>query len=376
MHYWDDPWFRKQHFMSRFVKNGYKVAYIEPTFSTVRKLDKHRIKYQTNRLFQVSYKKKDDNLFIIKPPRSLPFGSNPIISRLNYIYFAFVINKVLRKLNFVNYILWIYRPEYAHALNIFKYRKLVFDITDDFPAYKEKKPNKYKYLKECTEIVGKRSNLVIVTASVLLRKYKDIFDNICLIPNGYDSNLFSGKIEKVPDDIRKIKPPIIGFIGTLFSFIDYKLLGYIIKNNPDKSFVFIGNCEDNCKNEWTEIIQYNNVYWLGKKKKEDIPAYINRFDVCLNPFKVCDVSKSVSPLKVFEYLAMKKPLVSVRMKSLEDEDVAPFINFASSYSDFNEKLNIALREKETFKEILNYQVVRKYSWDNLFEKVLYSVEKL
>jgi hypothetical protein len=374
-HYWNDPWFRKQHFMSRFAKKGYKVAYIEPTFSIVKKPDTYKSGYQTNRPFKVTVERKNDNLFIIKPPQGMPFWSHPIVSRLNYIYFAVRLRWVLNRLGFRDYILWNYRPEYAPGVSLFDYGKLVFDLTDDLAAYRGKENSKYRHIKRCMEYMVSKSDLVIVTASTLYEKYKDFSKKISLIPNGYESKLFSGNIGEIPHDMQAIKSPVIGFIGTLFSFLDYDLLEHIIKNNPDKSFVFIGHLEENARKAWEEIRKYNNVFWLGKKKKEDIPSYLGNFDVCINPFKVDDVSRSVSPLKVFEYLAMKKPVVSVRMESLEKEEVARFIYFAASYEEFNREINAAVREKEMFGES-DYRIIQQYSWDKLFEKVSHLIENL
>ncbi len=375
-HYWHDPWFRKQQFMHRFIQNGYKVAYIEPSYSIMRQRDGHRTTYQTNRAFGVSVEKKNSNLFLVKPPRGLPLWSKPMISRLSHLYFSLFLASTLKKIGFQNYILWIYHPEYVAGLSLFNYGKLVYDIVDDFPAYNQEKRSKYNYIKECTEQIVKKSDLVIVTASTLYEKYREMAKKLHIIPNGFNQALFSTQSKKQPEDIKGVAHPIIGFIGTLFSFLDFDLIEFIIKNNSDKSFVFIGNCEDNSKERWTQIIRYNNVHWLGFKKKEEIPDYIRKFDVCINPFKVDAVSRSVSPLKVYEYLAMKKPVVSVRMESLEKELIAPFIHFASTYDEFNEELNKALATRDIFKEKLDYQKVLTYSWDNLFEKVFDLVEEL
>jgi hypothetical protein len=261
-HYWDDAWFRKQQFMSRFIQRGYQIAYIEPSFSIVRKPDTHAGNYQRNRMFNVSVERRGDNLFIIKPPRGLPFWSNPVMSRLNYRYFAFQLNRTLNELGFKDFILWLYRPEYAAGLKYFNYKKLVYDINDDLVAY-EQEPHKQIFIKECMEQITRRSDLVIVTASTLLEKFRRFSKNIFLVPNGYDSSLFSQRRLEIPDDMQKINPPVIGFIGTLFSFLDYRLISYIVENNPDKSFVFIGNCEDNSRDVWTAITAFKNVFWLG-----------------------------------------------------------------------------------------------------------------
>lgn len=362
--------------MSRFIKEGYKVAYIEPSFSIARKPDKNKISYQTNRALKISVERRNENLFIIKPPQGLPFWSKPFISRQNYRYFAFQINRTLKKINFENYILWVYRPEYAAAIGFFNYRELVIDITDDHAEFKLSEPDKFNYITKCMQTNIQRSNLVIVTAATLYEKYKEMSRNIILVPNGYDSDSVLNNIKEMPEGIEGITKPLIGFIGTLFSFLDYELLEYIIKNNPDKSFVFVGHLEENSRMDWMHITKtYKNVFWLGKKRKEDIPSYIKRFDVCLNPFKVDSVSRSISPVKVFEYLAAKKPVVSTKMESLEKEELAQFIYFASSQEEYNEKLQVALKETAVFEKKLDYEIISKYSWDNLFRKVIGSVEQ-
>ncbi len=377
-HYWDDPWFRKQQFMHRFHNNGYKVAYVEPSFSIIRKVESSKKEYATNRILTSTIKEIKKNLFIIKLPRYTPYWTRPLVSRFNFLYLSYQIQSALKKIGFRHYILWVYVPQFIHGIKILKYMKLIVDIIDDLAAYNYDNESKYIYIKNCMEHLAIKSDLTIVTASTLFEKFRNISTNIHIVPNGYDSNLFTGKNNFfLPLDIKDIPKPIIGFVGTIFSFLDFNLLNYIIKYNPDKSFVFIGNYESNIKKKWLYITDnYRNVFWLGKKKKEDIPNYINNFDVCINPFRVDDVSKSVSPLKVFEYLAMKKPVISAKMESLAKEEVASFIYFASSYEDFNKKLNIALKGKDDFAINLNYEKVKIYSWDNLFIKVKQLIEKI
>ena len=370
-HYWDDPWFRKQHFMSRFHKKGYKIAYIEPSFSMVRKVDVSKKRYATNRFFTTIVEEISNGLFIIKPLRYLPFWTRPPISKLNFLFLSFFINSALKKIGFKDYILWIYRPQFANSLRMFNYKKLVFDITDDLAAYDYKNKSKYVYIKNCMEYLAKKSDMTIVTASTLLEKFKRFSSNIYQIPNGYDSDLFTQINNSLcPEDIKHIPKPVIGFVGTIFSFLDYELLKYIITHNKDKSFVFVGNCVANSKKEWSTILEYKNVYWLGKKGKEEIPAYINRFDVCINPFKVDDVSRSVSPLKVFEYLAAHRPVVSVRMEALMQEKVSELIYFANSYQDFQAALNKALGRDGASQK---WSLIDQYSWDVLFEKAYSAV---
>jgi len=373
-HYWDDAWFRKQHFMHRFWKKGYTIAYIEPSFSAVKSSDNDKVRYQKNRMFGVTTEERENNLFIIKPPRGIPFWTQPIISRINYYYFSFNIANELKRLGFSDYILWNYRPEYAHALGTFKYKKLIFDIADDLAAYNKTDARKSSYVQNCMEFLVGQSDLVIVTAGTLYDKFRLGSRKIVLIPNGFDAKNLSNSNIELPGDLKKVPSPRIGFIGTIFSFLDYELIEYVVRNNRDKSFVFVGACQEYSSQRWGAIVRNNsNVFWLGKKPKSEISAYIKNFDVCINPFKVDAVSRSVSPLKVFEYLAQRKPVISVQMESLQREEAGKAVFFAKNYEDFN--IGIARALKGEFKDF-PYDVIDRYSWDVLFNKAEEALSEL
>jgi len=360
--YWDEFWFRKQHFMIRFRNKGYKIAYINPSFSFVRKPNMTEHEYANNK----------NNLFIISPSQYLPYWTRFLFSEINRFYIFSRLSFLLKKLGFQNYILWIYRATDLYSIKYFNYKKLVFDMCDDLPGYEKKYKWKYQYINNCTNSLVKNSDLVFVTAHMLLKKYKNLSTNIHLIPNGYDSDLFNHKnLAFFPQELSNMSSPIIGFVGTLFEFLDYDLIENIVIKNPDKKFVFVGPCNSIVKKRWEDIIKYKNVLWLGKRKKEEIPSIISKFDLCINPFKMDEISKSVSPLKVFEYLAMRKPVVSIEMKSLMREKVGKLIYFASDTAEFNKKIDYALKNKIPESE---YEGVKEYTWDNLFNKVYYLVE--
>ena len=264
--------------------------------------------------------------------------------------------------------------EYALALSLFSYKKLVFDLVDDLAAFGRKNKKKCDFIKQSVEFLAVQSDLMIVSASALFEEFGKYSSNVILVPNGFDDRLFSNIHMPIPEELSGIPEPYFGFIGTIFSFLDFDLLEYIFKNNPEKSFVFVGLCEADVKKRWHFILNnFPNVFWLGPKPKESIPAFINQFSVCLNPFKVDEVSKGANPLKVFEYLALKKPVISVTMESLEKEKISPLIYFARNYQEFNQLLGKALVEDQTGRD---YSLVKEYSWDRLFEKVSTSVERL
>jgi hypothetical protein len=60
-----------------------------------------------------------------------------------------------------------------------------------------------------------------------------------------------------------------------------------------------------------------NVHFLGLKPQSHLPAYVQRFDVGLIPFKVNETTHAVSPLKAYEYLASGVPIAAPPLRALE-----------------------------------------------------------
>jgi hypothetical protein len=98
------------------------------------------------------------------------------------------------------------------------------------------------------------------------------------------------------------------------------------------------------------------------KKYDDLPAYIQNFDVCLNVFRDGNLSKDVSPLKFYEYLATGKPVVSTP----QPEQVLGYsdsVYIAYGESDFIAKCETAMSEPDDEKTNLRITYARACSWD-------------
>ena len=139
-----------------------------------------------------------------------------------------------------------------------------------------------------------------------------------LVPNGVDFNHFAASRahHAVPDDITDLVEsgrPIIGYYGALAEWVDYDLIGYAARSLPDYQFLFIGPDYDGTVLD-AGAFDLPNVHWLGPRDYRDLPAYLSFFDVATIPFVVNDVTHSVSPLKLFEYMAGGKPIVTPALR--------------------------------------------------------------
>lgn len=369
-HYWHDFWFRKQHFMSRFAEIGHRVLYVQPSYSMFR----HTIKpgVSKNPFFQSLVTKISDNIYLFYPPRFLPKPNYPPSSYLSHRWFGVLIRHAATQLNMKDIILWIYSPEYAAALHDIPHSKLVFDLADDLSAYNKES---CQYRSVCINRLAAEADLMVVTSPTLLNKYNNKTKQCILIPNGFDEKLFTEASKKVPSDLRSIPKPIVGFVGVLFEFIDYKLIHNIATKLKNISFVFVGPIEKSGREGVDRLNKLSNTYFLGSKIRQEIPSYISNFDICINPFKLNDVAHAVSPLKVYEYIACGKQVISTRMEGLIKESVSKWITFADE-GQFSESLLSKLNQPSPIAKHDLTPFFSSYSWEGRFKLLKHSLENL
>lgn len=369
IHYWNSPWFRKQQFAKRLSDHGHKVFYVEDSVSIIR-----RKKNDINLPFKTTIREENKNLYIITPSAIFPYPLNYFTRSLYNFKILNDSKKFLRKKNIEDFIFWFTRPEHGTGLKRINGYK-IFDLCDDIPGYSKLSGNNkaYKQHMNHLERALKNTDISIVSAVKIKEKYQKLTRNeMIVIPNGHSINLSSDLSFEKPKDLQNIKKPIVGFIGTLFQFIDSDLLEHIISKRPQYSFVFVGGVEGFFPIE--KLKKYDNVYLLGRKPQNQIPSFIESFDVCINTFKIHEVNDSVNPVKVFEYLAHKKYVVSTKMYSLMQEQIAKHITFAENYDDFLLKLDEKLNGGKN--NDIPKELIQAYHWDSLFRKLCQQIDAI
>src|SRR5207302_4079247 len=120
------------------------------------------------------------------------------------------------------------------------------------------------------------------------------------------------------------------------------------------------------RSELAELEALPNVFHLGPQPQSAVPSYVAAFDVCVNPFARGPVADSVSPLKVYEYLAMGRPVVSSPMRALQMVDAARMVEFADGPREFAAKIDRCLTNEVQRATPDRVEASRAYSWDRLF----------
>ena len=101
---------------------------------------------------------------------------------------------------------------------------------------------------------------------------------------------------------------------------------------------------------------------------EELPKFIEKFDVCLNIFKKGKLTTSVNPLKVYEYLASGKPIVSCFMPEIEH--FSEVINFTDGVDNFCKAIIYEIETDSEIKKQKRKDIVKEYDWTVIFQNVI------
>jgi glycosyltransferase involved in cell wall biosynthesis len=133
---------------------------------------------------------------------------------------------------------------------------------------------------------------------------------------------------EVPPDIAAIPQPIVGCVGQMTRTVyDWHLIEQLANQLPQVSFVFIGPFLDEAHKQDVliqELLNEPNVYWLGSKEHQMLPAYIHHFDICFNALAVNEHNNRRSPLRLFDYMATSKPILSTAVREAFEHQ--PFVS--------------------------------------------------
>ena len=357
---WDAPWQRYQHFATVFSKHN-KVIYFEPTHS-IKYLVKKPIKLWKKEIGIFGLVKKiNENLFVFRSPPIFPFGNRSyIINCINQFFILLLIKPFIRDFKWhKNLLLWINDPIHYPLIKFFRPKISIYDCTDAFFFRDAKKQSFHDRLRRNMIM---KSNISFFTSQAYLNEAREYSANCHYVPNGVDIKNFKKRRFAVPNEMKGIKRPILGFVGSLDSRIDQNLIKEILIKEPDASLVFVGPLGES----FSRFENVDRVFMLGKRDYSEIPDFIKQFDVALIPY-VPEKAQAVYPVKLHEYLILGKPVVSTNIN--EVRQFSEVVHIANNRNVFIAKIKLALRERGKDKEEKRIQMALKNTWRHRFEKI-------
>ncbi|MFI3314006.1 MAG: glycosyltransferase, partial [Eubacteriales bacterium] len=343
-----------------------EVLYFDPSITYIAPLKDKKAKEKV-KAYKQSGEKVQENITVYSLPPILPFFAKfRWINRINQKKIAKFVTKKMEEHGFQNPVLWTYNPISADAVDYIPHSGLVYDCVDRHSAYGGlMNPD----LVDTMELdLARGADMVFATALGLCERLQTVNPKANFIPNGANYPRFSqaAQPQPCPVELQTLDKPILGFVGALQECIAYDYLEYAAQNRPDWNFVFIGRKSVGV--DLSKLESLPNCHFLGLKPNEDLPKYMAQFDVCLNLFATSDLSKDVSPLKFYEYLATGKPIVSTRQPD-QVLDFAHIIQIAGSKEEFVTQCEVAITDVLPEHTEARLDAGKASSWDSRVEQM-------
>jgi glycosyltransferase involved in cell wall biosynthesis len=306
----------------------------------------------------------DKNLYVFTPV-ALPLYGRSKIEKLNSLFVLLQVQLMMFRLGMKRPLIWTSIPSSYPIIKRLKRSGLVYLCSDKYDSYRE--ITAQKRIKELDEQLLAMADVVFCASKLIYDHCRSFTERAYYLSHGVDYTLFNKVMTEdlaIPSDIEGIPRPIVGYFGSLTDSFDQENIFYCATKHPDLSFVLIGRTID----DFSRLASLPNVYFLGYKEYEELPAYGAQFDVCLLNWKMTEWIRHSNPLKTNEYLAMGKPVVSVPIDEIE----TTYENQISTARTKEEFCEMILREIETDsleKRRRRAESVRSDTWEVQVERM-------
>ena len=324
---WD--WIKQRpHFLAQYLSRLNKIFVLYP------------------RAWRRSHLVKNDRHGIISHPLwQLPFSRKFFfIHKANILLLRFTLRVYLSWVK--PDILWFSSPELFECLPARFSGKIIYDCMDDvlaFPSNFSRREllelNERNLIKRCSMVFCSSQNLrdKLINRAGHPNKYTVVYN--AFEPLKFLKSSLNGK------KIKNKKKHILGYVGTISSWLDFDSLIELLNLFGSIEIHLIGPIEKSKIN----FPQHKRIKFLGPIRHKEIADRVIEFDALLMPFHITDLIQSVDPVKLYEYIYLNKPIVSVRYKEIEK-----FIGFVDFYENKFELFSI-------INKYLNEGFNKKYS---------------
>ena len=283
-------------------------------------------------------------------------SNNLYLFNFNNISLNKILMEELAKVNKPKYI-QLYSTDWKlSVLNIQNYLdngyKLIYEYIDHLSPELAGTKDLPQNIIEKYEYVMKNKDVYVITTADLLEQEvikKRGKKNLAFSSNGVDYDFFQKyedyELDDEFKDILEKGKPILMYYGALAKWFDYELIKKLAKTNK-YSIVLFGIKYDEAYDE--AMNNEENIYFLGSRNYQVLKYYAKCANVLMIPFLINNITKSTSPVKIFEYMALHKPIVTTKMpECLKYESVL----IGNNHKEFIQKIDEAINLQDDKKYI-------------------------
>ncbi len=348
----------------------HRVLFVEP-FNSLPSLIREAKLQKRDRKRETGVKQVESNIWVYSPPPIGMFGSGRWnwANQLNGRIFAKMIEKAYRQIGFIDPVLWTYLYNSSPTLKRMKSPLKIYECGDEDSALARNEQHK-QLVRERDKETCESVDIVFAVTEELAAPRRAINPKTYEVNCAADPTFFtqvSSSDNTRPDDIKHLKGPIIGYLGSLDPWkMDVNLLTTIARSHPEWNIVMVGYV-------WfgfdpAPLKQLPNIHVLGPKPYADLPKYVKCMDVCIMPFPLNDITRNGDALKCYEYLASGKPVVSTPVPVARR--LHEVVKVADTPDAFVKAIQSCLEESPEVYSKKRAEVAQSHTWENRVKQKL------
>jgi glycosyltransferase involved in cell wall biosynthesis len=371
---WDtDLWTNQHHLMHRLAREN-RVLFVESLGLRRPQLAGRDLSRIARRLRRgLAAPRAVDGLHVLSP-LVLPFHGNRVARRLNARLLPWLVRRATRRLGMERPILWAYVPQAEALIDALHPSIVVYHCVDDIAAHALIDTASFS---AAEQRFAARADLVLASAPKLAQRMRLLASNVLDAPNVADTELFARALSPDPPDaaIAALSAPRIVFTGAIVATkLDIPLLCELARARPRWSFALVGPIGlGDPRTDVSALAAEPNVHLLGPRAYPELPAVLRGADAGLIPYARNELTESIFPMKVYEYLAAGLPVVATPLPALAE--VAE-VQSAADAQGIAALLDRVLAADGPELRLERSRAAAEHSWDRRIEEIARAIAEL
>jgi glycosyltransferase involved in cell wall biosynthesis len=364
---WDtELWTNQHHLMSRLACEN-RVLFIESLGLRRPQLAGRDLSRLWRRLRRgLASPRAADGLHLLSP-LVLPLHRHRTVRELNRRLLLASVARAARTLGLKRPILWAYVPQAEALIDALDPALVVYHCVDDIAAHERIDTVSFR---AAERRFAARADLVLASAPALAMRLRTISSNVMDAPNVADTELFSRALRPGPRDaaMEALPVPRIVFTGAIVSVkLDLELIAELARLRPSWSFALVGPVGlGDPRTDVSKLAAEPNIHLLGGREYGELPNVLRGADAGLIPYARNELTESIFPMKVYEYLAAGLPVVATPLPALAGvADVAT----APDAAGFAKLLDEALAADDPDARAARSRRAAAHSWERRLEEI-------
>lgn len=301
---------------------------------------------------------------------SIPWQRFALLARFNRVFGAWALRRAMRHAGIRHAVLWFVVPHPAYLVEHVAHDLLVYYCIDDYAAHPGVDS---AHIAACDAELARRAHHVFVAPPALLQAKQAQNPATTFAPHGVDVEMFARAQDPatvVPEPARSLRHPVIGYFGLIAAWTNIELLVWLARERPGWQFLLVGHASVDV----SSLAALPNVTLVGPQPYESLPAWARAFDVAVIPYRDNLQVRNANPLKLREYLATGKPIVSA--PTPEVERFREHLQVATTGEQWRDAIEAALRDDSDSGRAARMASVAAMSWDRRVQETFDIVRKL